>query len=270
MAFKDALFAEKKRYFTAFFLIALLAIVLWADSLYLFWAVLGVFFLFGFSEALTLFQCPKHPASFFLAGAIWLFALFSNHSLESGVFFLIFLGGLLAYKQNFSTRYLLAFIYPTLPFLALLECYKSFGGNAIIWLILIIAVCDSAAYFGGRIFGRTPFCATSPKKTIEGVAIGVIFAVCVGSLFGIALIANLNFFSAILMSLIVAFSGVFGDLFESCLKRKAGLKDSGRILPGHGGILDRFDAALFGAVTMLFLLHLRFANYAPIDFVIHS
>ena len=265
MALKDAFFAEKKRYLTAAALIILLIAVLWVDSLYIFWVVLGLFFLLGFNEALTLFNSPKHPASFLLAGITWFLALFSTHSLESALFFGMLLAGFLAYRRNFSARYLLAFIYPTMPFLALLEIYKSFGGNAIIWLIVIIAVCDSAAYFGGRVFGRTPFCATSPKKTIEGVVIGITLAVCIGSLLGVGIIANLNFFSAIIMSLIIAFSGVLGDLFESYLKREAGLKDSGKILPGHGGVLDRFDASLFGAIAMLFLLHLGSIGKAPLD-----
>ena len=102
-------------------------------------------------------------------------------------------------------------------------------------------------------FGKTKFSETSPNKTIEGVIGGVSFAVVLGTVFAIN---EVNVIAAIAISAIVSFASVFGDLFESYLKREAGVKDSGSILPGHGGVLDRTDGYLFGAIVMLVLLRI--------------
>jgi phosphatidate cytidylyltransferase len=107
------------------------------------------------------------------------------------------------------------------------------------------------AYFVGRSMGKTKFCQTSPNKTIEGVVGGVIVAAILGSIFSIG---SFGFIQALVISLIVALSSVFGDLFESYLKREANVKDSGDILPGHGGILDRTDGFLFAGIVMVVLL----------------
>lgn len=109
------------------------------------------------------------------------------------------------------------------------------------------------AYFAGKTFGRTPFCETSPNKTLEGVVGGMIFAVIMGIFTSINEVGILG---AIIVSAIVSLSSVFGDLYESYLKREAGVKDSGNILPGHGGVLDRVDGYLFGAIVMLVLLRI--------------
>ena len=107
------------------------------------------------------------------------------------------------------------------------------------------------AYFVGKSIGKTKFCETSPNKTIEGVIGGVIFAVLLGTLFSTN---GISFVNALIISAIVSIVSIFGDLFESYLKREAGVKDSGTILPGHGGVLDRTDGYLFGAIVMLVLL----------------
>jgi len=122
---------------------------------------------------------------------------------------------------------------------------------SLLWLLVIVAGADIGAYFVGRSMGKTKFCETSPNKTLEGVAGGLIVATIFGVIFAID---NISVFGAIVISLIVALASVFGDLFESYLKREAGVKDSGDILPGHGGILDRTDGYLFGGIVMLVLL----------------
>ncbi len=122
---------------------------------------------------------------------------------------------------------------------------------SLFWLLVIVAGADIGAYFVGRSMGKTKFCETSPNKTLEGVAGGLIVATIFGVIFAID---NISVFGAIVISLLVGLSSVFGDLFESYLKREAGVKDSGDILPGHGGILDRTDGYLFGGIVMLVLL----------------
>lgn len=125
--------------------------------------------------------------------------------------------------------------------------------ESLLWLLVVVAGADVGAYFVGKSIGATKFCETSPNKTLEGVAGGVITAAILGVTFSLD---EVGFWAALFISLAVAVASVFGDLFESYLKREADVKDSGDILPGHGGILDRTDGYLFGAVVMLVLLRL--------------
>jgi len=103
---------------------------------------------------------------------------------------------------------------------------------------------DIAAYFVGRRFGRTRLCPSiSPSKTVEGLVGGVLGGVTIAALVWHGAIA-MPVFRAIGIGLVLTLTGVIGDLGESALKRAVGAKDSGRMLPGHGGLLDRIDALL--------------------------
>ena len=114
------------------------------------------------------------------------------------------------------------------------------------WLLLAILgtfAVDTGAYFTGRAIGRHKLAPViSPKKTWEGVAGGAIASVTAVVALGAVLDLPLSVLQACGIGLAVTVSGVLGDLFESWLKRRAGVKDSGRLLPGHGGILDRIDS----------------------------
>jgi phosphatidate cytidylyltransferase len=99
------------------------------------------------------------------------------------------------------------------------------------------------AYLTGSIFGKRPLSPISPKKTWEGTISGVILAVMVISYGGHSLF-GLPFRLLILVSFLASVMGTMGDLLESKLKRLAGVKDSGSMMPGHGGFLDRFDSLL--------------------------
>jgi phosphatidate cytidylyltransferase len=117
------------------------------------------------------------------------------------------------------------------------------------WLLLgsmgVVWVSDIAAYFVGRSFGKHKLAPNiSPGKTWEGVAGALIVVVCYALIWGqfIGKGNNILIISLVLLSLLLAGLGIIGDLFESLMKRQAGVKDSGNILPGHGGILDRIDA----------------------------
>ena len=103
------------------------------------------------------------------------------------------------------------------------------------------------AYIVGSMIGKTPLSPISPKKTWEGTVGGIILTIVVISLLAYYT-GRLSVIHAAILSAIAAISGTFGDLFESKLKRMAGVKDSGSIMPGHGGFLDRFDSLLFAAV----------------------
>ncbi|HIP62231.1 MAG TPA: CDP-archaeol synthase, partial [Sulfurovum sp.] len=95
----------------------------------------------------------------------------------------------------------------------------------------------------------------SPNKTLEGFVGGVIAGTTGGSIIAVSLM-DISFLAALVISLLAAKTSIFGDLFESYLKRRAGVKDSGSILPGHGGVLDRIDGYLFAGVVMFVLLQI--------------
>jgi len=121
-----------------------------------------------------------------------------------------------------------------------------FGEVALAGVLVICWGMDTAAYAVGKTIGRHKLCPhLSPGKTIEGA----IAALLTASLLGIGLFALLRFPLAhgALFGAILGIAGQLGDLFESLLKRRAGVKDSGALLPGHGGVLDRFDSLLFNA-----------------------
>ncbi|GAD19560.1 phosphatidate cytidylyltransferase [Helicobacter fennelliae] len=249
---KENFMKDKNRYITALVLICALVALLWINNTILVWLVLGILFLIGLKESLKLYHIDENYKFYAVALVIWILALLHSRPIEVGIVACMALAGYVAYKQNLNSRLLLPFLYPTIPFLALYSVYLDFKVDGIWWLILVIVCCDSGAYFGGKAFGKNKLSPTSPNKTIEGAIIGLALAVIIGSVVGIWAL-NVNFFISIVFCIIVGVSGIFGDLYESYLKRKAGLKDSGSIFPGHGGVLDRLDALLFGAIAMHFL-----------------
>lgn len=124
-----------------------------------------------------------------------------------------------------------------------------------ILIIISIWINDTMAYIVGSLIGKTPLSSISPKKTWEGTIGGIILSVAVMSVAG--WYANAEWHHYLFISLIAAISGTIGDLFESKLKRMAGVKDSGTFMPGHGGFLDRFDSLLF-AIPFVWLYAILF------------
>jgi phosphatidate cytidylyltransferase len=121
----------------------------------------------------------------------------------------------------------------------------------ILVLVLVVWAYDTAAYFAGRRFGRHPFMHhISPSKTLEGVAGGVVAAAVVGAVLVAAL--GRPALAGLVLGLALALAAQAGDLAESMLKRAAGAKESGRLIPGHGGLLDRVDSFLFAAPVAYF------------------
>jgi phosphatidate cytidylyltransferase len=133
------------------------------------------------------------------------------------------------------------------------------GTLLLLFPLVAVWVGDSAAYFAGSRWGRRKLRpSVSPAKTVEGGVAGLVGSVLAGALFGGVLLSDipgygLSAFSGAWIGLAIGFTGQLGDLAESLLKREAGVKDSGRLLPGHGGVLDRFDGLLL-ALPLAYLL----------------
>jgi phosphatidate cytidylyltransferase len=127
----------------------------------------------------------------------------------------------------------------------------------IIAIFASIWVCDSAAYFIGSAVGKHKlFPRVSPNKSWEGAIAGFIFAVITLIAAHTLLLDEISMVDAVIIGIIVGVFGQFGDLIESLVKRDAGVKDSSSIIPGHGGIFDRFDSILFSAPCIFLYIHL--------------
>lgn len=125
------------------------------------------------------------------------------------------------------------------------------SSGLLFFLFLVVWIGDACACFGGRALGRTPlFPRVSPHKTVEGSVVGFVGSVLAGWIFAHWLWRPQPSFKILVVAAVVAIAGQVGDLAESALKRSANLKDSGSILPGHGGFLDRVDSLLFGAPVL--------------------
>ena len=139
---------------------------------------------------------------------------------------------------------LLPMLYAALP-LAMMP-YLHYEMNVLVMCIIMVWVNDSFAYMGGSLVGRHKMWPRhSPGKTWEGTAIGVAAAVATGVLVGPLFKTQLVWYDWMVLGFVCSIVGTLGDLTESMLKRSVGLKDSGNIMPGHGGFLDRFDSLLF-------------------------
>nr|WP_309756074.1 phosphatidate cytidylyltransferase [Flavobacterium sp.] len=172
-------------------------------------------------------------------------------------------------KISTSSKYLYLLGYIILPFVFITKI--SFGINdynpkIIIGLFILIWTNDTFAYIVGKSIGRTKlFEKISPKKTIEGFLGGILFAILAGYLISKYYIkANPEFSDRSILiwtsiAVIVGIVGTIGDLIESKFKRIAGVKDSGNIMPGHGGILDRLDSVIF--VAPIIFLFYQILNY---------
>ena len=148
-----------------------------------------------------------------------------------------------------------AAIYVGMPLGLLVALHARYGSSVTLLLIATVAVSDTAQYYTGRTFGRRPLApAISPKKTVEGALGGVVFGTLFVAMAGVRTLPAVSIAQLAGLGGVAVALGICGDLFESQIKRQAGAKDSGTLIPGHGGVLDRIDALLF--VTPVFALYL--------------
>lgn len=146
--------------------------------------------------------------------------------------------------------------YVAVPFLLLTKIiyYEQF--NYIIYIFILIWTCDSMAFFGGKFLGKHKLSVISPKKTWEGSVTGLVFTLIASYLFYYFSDGKLTLVDAIVLGVLIGVFSQIGDLFESLFKRKLHVKDSSHIIPGHGGVLDRFDSLVF--VTPLVFIYLTY------------
>ncbi|MBK2000336.1 phosphatidate cytidylyltransferase [Campylobacter molothri] len=229
-------------------MVAAVIIIALIDQFFINFIIFGILLFLAFNEAKKLFNLEKISIIplilAFILGTMMLKPLFL------GILATLLILGYQVYKKS-NLKPVLIYLYPSLPILALWQIYLTHGMFVLFWLILIVASCDSAAYFIGKLIGKTPFSPTSPNKTLEGVIGGLIFASIFGSLIGIFVY---GFWLSLFCSFFSAFMAVIGDLLESYFKREAGVKDSGDLIPGHGGLLDRIDAVIIAAFVMVSFL----------------
>lgn len=231
---------------------------------WLFFAVMTILAFLGAFEFYRVTH-PYHPAT--LAGLISLALMmyFAGYGTPVGVLGSMALGLGLAFvlvawggpRPGVTGRMAVTMLGPLwvgLGFAHLIMLRRVDDGMALVLTVVFGTWAgDTLAYFVGKYFGSTPMAPRlSPKKTWEGYAGGLLGTVIVVVLIG--LYSDLSPSESLLVGLAIAVVGPIGDLFESLIKRDVDVKDAGSFLPGHGGVLDRFDALIFSAIAVYYLV----------------
>ena len=261
-----------------------LYIALFLLSLYSQYALVALFFVFGliclaeFNKLINQKGLPSYIifTVLYLAFAYWQLMMGSNEVFEAAmqilhvltIFVQLFLiRDLFSQKtlpQFITKRYINTTFYLTSAFIFIILIagfYDPFNPNILLGSFILVWVNDSFAYLIGKNFGRQKlFPEVSPKKTVEGFLGGLLFS-CISSYFIAKYTNTLTFNHWLVLAIVVSVFGTLGDLIESKYKRQAGVKDSGVIMPGHGGLMDRLDSIIFAAPFIyLFLRILKYVS----------
>jgi len=222
------------------------------------------------SYELFLIQDLNKPVFFVIPALLSIVTAYSNIFLPASLFipvffassFLLLLKNVLFFNsENGRSIYLDIFsiIYAGFFLSFIVKIFNLTEGRLLLLLLFVIIwASDIFAYYGGRHFGKhLLYPSLSPKKTVEGAICGFTGAIGTAIIFKILAGSNFekaNIFLYIFIAGIAVIAGMFGDLTESLIKRMAGKKDSGRIIPGHGGILDRIDSLIFAAPVFYYMI----------------
>lgn len=239
-------------------------------SFYLFWLVLCGVVCVGCREYLNMvLQTPLASLQYLFLSVILLFPVFcsilgSTEAVVAGLIasFLLLASFILwnyarledGYSLFVKASFGLLYIGFLLPHLVLIFALED-GGKYLLVLTAITAGSDTGAYYSGKFFGKHKLCPNvSPNKTIEGAVGGLAVAIIIAALFSWWLFGSVNWLSFLPTVVLLTGIGIMGDLTESVIKRGTGTKDSGTLLAGHGGVLDRLDSMIFAGPVLYYLL----------------
>jgi phosphatidate cytidylyltransferase len=245
-------------------LIVFAVAIVWFAPALLFLAVAELLLLLGFSEYLTLARTaglPVPPVPAAVAAMLTCAAFATVVAVPIDIVLMAALVALGALTLTLwkgepggpdalalASASLFPSLYLGLPLGAMIAVRESRGREALFLLMMTVVVSDTAQYYSGRAFGRRPLApAISPKKTVEGAVGGVLFGAAAMVVAGAWWLPAIPALLRAALGITIVALGIAGDLFESMLKRSAGMKDSSSLIPGHGGVLDRIDALLFAA-----------------------
>lgn len=266
---------HKQRWLTGIIAIPILILLIALGGLY-FTALLVAVSVIGLSEfnRIQYSQTEPQPSivligSGFIAAPLMVIA--AHFGIKAGPLWLlagvILAGGSVALSRvnqaNENVQHLagqiLGLVYLAGPLVMLILIRNGPQGPAwIFYLLLVIFAGDTGAYYVGSYLGKHKLCPlVSPKKTIEGALGGITANIVAAGLAQVLLLKGIPWVAAVVLGILAGAAGQVGDLFESIFKRAANIKDSGNILPGHGGILDRIDALLF-AIPVVYGYHCLF------------
>lgn len=254
-----------KRMLSALIGAPLVLLLTWLGGFYLAILVVGLALL-GLKEFLEIGQkagLVRHSKDSLLFCLLWLVVFLTGHTellLPLGLiwFILVFGRYALSYPEMSFTEAsfgFIAFVYPVVLFTYLYYLRElPHGVSWCFFVFLLVWITDSGAFFVGNAFGKRKLAPkVSPNKSIEGSIGGLLAALIFGFVFW--MITKEGTLQAVMiLALLTSIISQIGDLFESALKRSAGVKDSGILIPGHGGILDRFDSFLFALPIVYFAL----------------
>jgi phosphatidate cytidylyltransferase len=228
---------------------------------YWFTALIMALAVVGFDEYMRMLHLKKNSTLYLLGlvGVIIISVPWHQFGIEQTLswekiiwlFMLIFLSVTVLTKNKFSidqaALVFIGIVYLGFGFHYIMET-RLFESHGLFWTSLVL-ICiwaaDSGAYFAGMLFGKhLLWPAISPKKTYEGAAGGIILAVAVALIFSSAKEGLLSMSQAVALGIVIAVVGQLGDFIQSAYKRAKGIKDTGTLLPGHGGVLDRVDSWL--------------------------
>jgi len=252
-----------KRVLSALILFPLLILLLLKAPYFIILSVILLCFLICLYEWTSLFELSK---AYFLYGFFLISFLFLL-SIKTDIFLSLFLLPLFSFFPfliNFEREFFLkqffpfftGLVYLLVGFYPLGMIAHDFLRNFLVFFFAVVFAGDTGAYLLGKFIGKRPFFnRISPKKTLEGFFGGIAFSLLVG-LFLNHLLKLFSLEKALTVSLVVSLAGVIGDLFESAVKRGVNKKDSGALIPGHGGLLDRIDSVLFASPIFYLILKL--------------
>jgi len=179
--------SSKERVITGLALVAVVLIIGFVDNFFLMWAVLGAVYLVAFKEAVKLFGLKNNSLTLYALG-IWLVAGVYPYGDDLFVLAGVAYASAVAFNKELTWNNFFPFIYPTAGMLFIFTMYQEYGVLSLLWLLVVVAMTDVGAYAVGKSIGKTPFCETSPNKTMEGVVGGIVVATFSGMFVGLSIV----------------------------------------------------------------------------------